>query len=463
MLHPRPEGLWTESSTACELSVGVQVCTHPAEFSRTASRAAARLRVRAFVRSFQVPSDSPQGLRPPFARRAFGVAQSSRILMPQSTALSVLDTARTLAADVVAPHAAAVDADARFPNEAMTALGEAGLLGLQVDPALGGLGLGPRAFAQVVEELATACGSTAMVYVMHVTALQAIATSTTLAGRDDILKSAAAGKHLTTLAFSERGSRSQFWAPVSRLALAGDGFVTSAAKSWITSANHADSYVASAQAPAATSPMESTIYLARRGSPGVKVSGRFDGLGLRGNDSAPVEFKDVKVAGNDLLSAQGEGANTMLGVVLPWFCIGTAAMANGLSRAAVAITAGHLAGTGFEHTGTALRDLPTLRARVAAMSVRTEQARALLKTTLGELENPTESTPLFVLQTRLASLEAARAVTDLGMKACGGAAFSRQLGLERVFRDAQAGWVMAPTVDHLLEFTGRALTGLPLF
>jgi len=381
--------------------------------------------------------------------------------MPDTSALSVLDTVRTVAADVVAPHAAAVDADARFPKEALAALGEAGLLGLQVDPALGGLGLGPRAFAQVVEELATACGSTAMVYVMHVTALQAIASSTTLAGRDEILESAAAGKHLTTLAFSERGSRSQFWAPVSKLVADGDGFVTSASKSWITSANHADSYVASAQAPGAASPMESTIYLARRGSAGVKASGRFDGLGLRGNDSAPVEFTDVKVS--EFISAQGEGANTMLGVVLPWFCIGTAAMANGLSRAAVAITAGHLAGTGFEHTGTALRDLPTLRARIAEMSVRTEQARALLSTTLGELEHPTEATPLFVLQTRLASLEAARTVTDLAMKACGGAAFSRQLGLERLFRDAQAGWVMAPTADHLLEFTGRALTGLPLF
>jgi len=68
-----------------------------------------------------------------------------------------------------------------------------------------------------------------------------------------------------------------------------------------------------------------------------------------------------------------------------------------------------------------------------------------------------------VLQTRLASMQAAWDVTDLAMKTCGGAAFSKHLGLERVFRDARAGWVMAPTVDHLLEFSGRALTGMPLF
>jgi alkylation response protein AidB-like acyl-CoA dehydrogenase len=54
-------------------------------------------------------------------------------------------------------------------------------------------------------------------------------------------------------------------------------------------------------------------------------------------------------------------------------------------------------------------------------------------------------------------------VTDRALKACGGAAFSKHLPIERLFRDARAGWVMAPTVDHLEDFVGRALTGLPLF
>lgn len=68
-----------------------------------------------------------------------------------------------------------------------------------------------------------------------------------------------------------------------------------------------------------------------------------------------------------------------------------------------------------------------------------------------------------MLQSRLSALETAVEVTDLAMKACGGAAFSKHLGIERQFRDARAGWVMAPTVDHLEEFVGRALTGMELF
>jgi alkylation response protein AidB-like acyl-CoA dehydrogenase len=382
---------------------------------------------------------------------------------PDPAGLQTLDTVKAIVRDVVAPQADDVDANARFPQESLSALARAGLLGLNVGKDAGGLGADPRVFAAVVEELAAACGSTAMVYVMHVAAVQAIAQSTLLADRDALLREIAAGRHLTTLAFSERGSRSQFWAPVSRFVASDKGLLISARKSWVTSANHASSYVASAQAPTAASLMESTIYLARRGTRGMKVDGSFNGLGLRGNDSAPVAIEGMIVTDGDLLSAQGEGANTMLGVVLPWFCVGTAAMANGLARAAVAATTRHLATTGFEHTGTSLRDLPVLRARVAAMNVRTEQSRALLGVTLNELAQPSEQTPLFVLQCRLAALETAREVTDLAMKACGGAAFSRQLGVERVFRDAQAGWVMAPTVDHLHDFVGRALTGLPLF
>jgi alkylation response protein AidB-like acyl-CoA dehydrogenase len=153
----------------------------------------------------------------------------------------------------------------------------------------------------------------------------------------------------------------------------------------------------------------------------------------------------------------------MLQVVLPWFAIGTAAMANGICRAAVDRTSQHMQSTGFAHTGTALRDLPTLRARLADMSVRLSQSRALLGYALDVVESGSEAAPLFVLQSRLSSIEAATDVTDLAMKACGGAAFSKQVGVERFFRDARAGWVMAPTADHLRDFVGRALTGLPLF
>ncbi len=249
---------------------------------------------------------------------------------------------------------------------------------------------------------------------------------------------------------------------MSQLVATDEGIVTSAHKSWVTAANHADSYVSSARSIGAASPLDSTLYLTRRNDR-VKVNGAFTGLGLRGNDSAPMLLQSVPIPQEHMLTRPSEGAPMLLGVVLPWFSIGSGSDGEWIVRGRGRDHRVICKAPWFEHTGEKLRDLAVLRDRLAEMSVRTESARALLAQTLHELEHPSDSTQLFVLQTRLASLQAAVDVTDLAMKTCGGAAFSRHLPIERLFRDARAGWVMAPTVDQLKDFIGKALTGLPLF
>src|SRR5207302_8979507 len=118
-----------------------------------------------------------------------------------------------------------------------------------------------------------------------------------------VLRDIAAGKHLTTLAFSEKGSRSHFWAPVSQLK---NGTIT-AEKSWVTSAGHADSYVVSTRRAGGTEPTDSTLYYVPKGASGTSVAGPWTGLGLRGNASAPMTLKNVAVTTADQLSADGKG------------------------------------------------------------------------------------------------------------------------------------------------------------
>jgi alkylation response protein AidB-like acyl-CoA dehydrogenase len=376
-----------------------------------------------------------------------------------------IEKARLIAVGVAKQNAQEVDKLGRFPTEAIRELGKQGFFGLTLDASVGGQSQPPRVLGAVVEELAQVCASTAMIYVMHTAASQAYAASTTFTGKTALLQKIAKGEHLTTLAFSEKGSRSQFWAPVSQFVLADSGKSLSitAQKSWVTSASNAHSFVSSAQRPGAKSPLESTLYMVRREAAGVKANGAFNGLGLCGNDSLPVTFEGVKVSHDELLTEHGQGSTMMLEVVLPWFIVGTAAMSHGLALASIKATSQHLADGSFENTGTKLRDLPNLRMRLGEMNTRTEASRALLGYAAAQMENPDASTPLFVLQARASALATAIDVTDLAMKACGGAAFSRHLGVERYFRDARAGWVMAPTVDHLYDFIGKALTGLPLF
>ena len=372
--------------------------------------------------------------------------------------------AREIASNVLAPSAGKNDTDGRFSTEAVQSLGEAGLLGLSLPVDVGGAGLGPRAFADVTARLAEADASVGMVYVMHICATAAIAAASPSPALTGILKEIAAGRHLSTLAFSEAGSRSHFWAPVSRAQRNGDGVHISANKSWVTSAGYAQSYVVSALAPDGTGPTDSTLYLLPAETHGLSVAGPWNGLGLRANASAPVKLDDCEVPAEFQLTADGAGFPAMLNVVLPLFNLGSAAVALGLCRATVAGTASHLKNAKFEHLGQNLGEsLPTLRAQLATMQIDTDGLSARIDDLVEHLEQPRETTVLRVLETKAAAGEVAISVTSTAMRVCGGAAFSKHLNIERLFRDAHAGAVMAPTGDVLREFIGKSLLGIPLF
>jgi len=369
-----------------------------------------------------------------------------------------VEKAREIAEGVLGPSAERVDAEAVFPRESIEALGGAGLLGLTVPGEFGGAGQGPRTACAVLDELARHCASTAMVYLMHLAGIACYAAAPTKTAEH--LRSAAKGRHLSTLAFSERGSRSHFWAPVSQEQLENGRVTLSADKSWVTSAGEADGYCVSTRWALAQGPAESMIYLVLKGDAGMRVSAPWSGLGMRGNSSSPMALQDVDVSEERALSLPGKGLDMMLGVVLPIFQLGQAAIASGIAEAAVEATRGHITSRRFEHLGTSLADLPNLRARLAQMRIETDRARAHLASVLDSIENPGPMTQLLVLEVKAAASESAVLVTEIGMRACGGAAFSKHLGLERYFRDARAAVVMAPTTDQAHEFIGRALCGM---
>jgi len=377
-----------------------------------------------------------------------------------------LAKAREIATRVLAPQAAENDKTGRFPTEAIKTLGDGGLLGLMLPPDVGGSGLGPRTFAAVTAILAETDASVAMIYLMHMMGSAAIAAARPAAagGVKPTLKDIGAGRHLSTLAFSEAGSRSHFWAPISRAQRNGEGVHISAKKSWVTSAGQAQSYVVSSLAPEGAGPTESTLYLVPATTRGVSVVSAWDGLGLRANASAPVLLENCEVASTLQLTNDGEGFQMMMNVILPLFNLGSSAVSLGLCRAAVAGTASHLKNAKFEHLGQSLGEaLPTLRAQLATMQIETDGLAARIDDLVDHLEHPRDTTMLRVLESKAAAGDVAINVTSIAMRVCGGAAFSKHLNIERMFRDAHAGAVMAPTSDVLREFIGKAVLGMPLF
>ncbi|RKN22215.1 acyl-CoA dehydrogenase [Micromonospora musae] len=358
--------------------------------------------------------------------------------------------------EIVVPQALEVDRSAAFPRKAVDALADVGLLALTVPSEHGGGGQDLRAATDVIRQLSTACGSTAMVTLMHYSAVAAL----TATDSGDVLREIAAGRHLSTLAFSEAGSRSHFWAPVSTATDDGGQVRLDARKSWVTSAGEADSYVWSSRPLTAAGPM--SLWLVEAGSPGLSIGPEFDGLGLRGNDSRPVTADGLLVPASARLGPDGAGLDLALTAVLPCFLLLNAAASIGLMQAVTRETAEHLTRTRLQHLNRSLAGQPESRAILARMRIETDRTAALLDTTLTALAQGRDDAQLLVLEIKAAADGGAAEVADLAMTACGGAAFRKELGIERRFRDSRAARVMAPTTPALLDFVGRALCGLPL-
>ncbi|CAL9626293.1 acyl-CoA dehydrogenase family protein [Streptomyces sp. enrichment culture] len=361
--------------------------------------------------------------------------------------------------DVVEPLADEVDRTGAFPRAGVRALGDAGLLGLLSSPAYGGAGGDVRRAAAVVGSLAGVCGSTAMVLLMHYAAVTVIEAH----GDEEVRHAVAEGRHLSTLAFSERGSRSHFWAPVGTAVPDGPETVRlDARKSWVTSADEADSYVwSSGPLRAGAGPM--TLWLVPGDAPGLSAGGGYDGFALRGNASSPVSGDGVRVPRRAMLGTDGQGLATALDRVLPWFLVLSAAFSLGVADTLLGLAARHLRETRLEHLGESLAQQPVPRGEYAALRLRADAARAHLDDTLGALESGRPDATLRVLQVKALAAETAAGTADGVMRLCGGAAFRRELGVERRFRDALAARVMAPTTGALYDFCGRAELGLPMF
>jgi alkylation response protein AidB-like acyl-CoA dehydrogenase len=308
-----------------------------------------------------------------------------------------------------------------------------------------------------VARLARECASTALVTCMHYAGASVIEAH----GPETVRRAIAKGDCLSTLAFSEVGSRSHFWAPVSSARQEGDDVVLDAKKSWVTSARRATAYVWSSRPLGGEA--ASTLWLVPSGTRGVAAGAPFEGLGLRGNDSSPMSAEAARVPASSRLGADGQGFDIMMGVVLPIFNLMNAACSVGIMESATARTAVHVSSTTHAHLGTKLSDLPTIRAYVARMRIETDKAHALLEDALAAVEAGRPDTMLRVLEVKTGAAEAALEVTDIGMRVCGGAAYRKEVGVERAFRDARAASIMAPTSDQLFDFIGKAVCGLPLF
>jgi isovaleryl-CoA dehydrogenase len=368
---------------------------------------------------------------------------------------AVLARVREVARDRITPAAAGVDRDARYPEEGLRALSEAGALGLLIPPEQGGAGGGLSALAQACETIGGACASTGMVFLMH-----SVAAATVAGGGgpgSSALLPRLAGGAIGTLAFSERGTGAHFYAPELKAERRNGHVSLSGRKSFVTSGGHADLMLVLVQGEGEGL----DCYAVGGTDSGVSFEGVWEGLGMRGNSSIAASFDNVTLESIALIGQPGGGAELVFGVVAPAFLVGLAAVNVGIAQAAVDAAIAHASERRYPD-GSTLAELPTIEHALADMDLETRSARALVRQAARLADDGDESALVVVMEAKVRATDTGPRVTQQALEVCGGQGYTPALPIERHLRDARAGAVMAPTNAVLRTWIGKALAGLPV-
>ena len=368
----------------------------------------------------------------------------------------VLAEVRDLAETLIAPGAAEIDREFRFPDEQLSALGQVGALGLLVPREQGGAGAGLAALADVCEAVGGACASTGMVFLMH----SVTAATVALGGGEcapALLGAMARGEVVGTLAFSERVTGAHFYAPELRAERRDGSVRVSGRKAFVTAGGHADVMLVLLQSDGEGL----DCYAVRKDAPGVRFEGRWEGLGLRGNSSIAVEFEDVALGADELIGEAGGAAGLVFGVVAPTFLVGLAAVNIGIAQSALSSALEHAKSRTYPD-GSALVEVATVQHALADMDIQVRAARTLLQEAARLADGGDEGALVPLMEAKVLCTDTAARVTQTALEVCGGQGYTPSLPLERHLRDARAGAVMAPTNGVLRTWSAKAIAGIPI-
>jgi alkylation response protein AidB-like acyl-CoA dehydrogenase len=277
------------------------------------------------------------------------------------------EAVRELAQGVVQPLAAEVDRDHRFPDEAVRAAAEAGLLGVLIPREYGGLGSDALAFAICIEELAQACASTAVIVDVHTSVgSEPILLFGTEEQKQRFLPRLASGELLGAFALTEPASGSDAASLKMSAHRSGNGYVLSGTKVFITNVGRAGLYVVFARTGEEKAAGISA-FLVPADTPGVRVGQLFKKMGLHGSATGELVLEDVEVPLGDRLGAEGQGFTVAMRA-LDSGRIGISGQALGIAQAAVDEARGLLIRRGHEQGDDFL---------LADMATRLESARLL--------------------------------------------------------------------------------------
>lgn len=377
---------------------------------------------------------------------------------------------------ILHPNAIEFDQTYEYPRRNMEVLASMGLLALHVPKKYGGLGENHVCVAMVLETIGRyGCPSTALVYTMHLLSVSALLFRAE--GNPEIeavLRRLNDDVFIGTASYSDPETGSHFWYPMaSKAEKTDDGWRVHKKSSWTTSGGFADFYVAQTSSPDFNGDFANLSVFLLMKDEIVTGESNWSAMGMRGNQSGPIEINGVEVNKDRMVGFPGDGATSNDEALDPIGLTMFAASYNGIALAAMDIAKGQTTRKVHKDVGMRVADYPTIQDYVGECLMDTEASRLYTFGVAQALDQVTDNcdwtrhgrepdwTPRTDLlhwtwMSKFISCKNVYNVLDKMLQACGGSGYKTSLGLERLLRDGKAGWVMGPTNEVLRQFVGKA-------
>jgi isovaleryl-CoA dehydrogenase len=358
------------------------------------------------------------------------------------------------AADRIAPRAADVDANNKFPRDLWPELGELGLLGITVEEEYGGSALGYLAHVIAMEEISRASASVGLSYGAH---SNLCVNQVRRWGNDEqrqrFLPKLVSGEHLGALAMSETGAGSDVMSMRTTAVRDGDEYVLNGSKMWITNAPESDVMIVYAVTDPGAGSRGLSAFVVEKGTPGFSTPQKLDKLGMRGSDTSEVLLEDCRIPAGNRLAEEGKGA-TILMSGLDYERVVLAGGSLGIMRACMDLVMPYVHDR--KQFGRPIGEFQLMQGKVADMYTTMNSCRAYVYAVAAACDRG-QTTRFDAAGCILVAAEKATWMAGEAIQALGGNGYINEYPAGRLWRDAKLYEIGAGTSEIRRMLIGREL------